>query len=156
MTHLRQFFPLFLGKLRSDDTIASIMDVNLLAAQLQEVMQLYAELRRDYDALRADYEALLATTQELIAERDQLQQQVAELRATNKQRRGGVRSVFWCQVRVRRGITGSGKQNNGLAGSNVSARKVINGETRASPAGHLLFNCRNLIRRPNTVRSMPS
>ncbi len=32
-------------------------------------------------------------------------------------------------------------------------RKVINGETRASPAGHLLFNCRNLIRRPNTVRS---
>ena len=52
------------------------MDVNLLAAQLQEVMQLYAELRRDYDALRADYEALLATTQELIAERDQLQQQV--------------------------------------------------------------------------------
>ncbi len=98
------------------------MDVNLLAAQLQEVMQLYAELRRDYDALRADYEALLATTQELIAERDQLQQQVAELRATNKQRRGGVRSVFWCQVRVRRGITGSGKQNNGLAGSNVSAQ----------------------------------
>ncbi len=44
-------------------------------------------------------------------------------------------------------------ENNGLAGSSVSARKVINGETRASPAGHLLFNCRNLIRRPNTVRS---
>ncbi len=67
--------------------------------------------------------------------------------------RGGVRSVFWCQVRVRRGITGSGKQNNGLARSNVSAHNVINGEARASPSGRLLFNCRNLIRRPNTVRS---
>ena len=61
------------------------MDVNLLAAQLQEVMQLNTELRRSVDVLRADYDALLATTQELIAERDQLRQQVAELRATNKQ-----------------------------------------------------------------------
>ena len=61
------------------------MDVNLLAAQLQEVMQFSTELRRSFDVLRADYDALLATTQELIAERDQLKQQVAELRATNKQ-----------------------------------------------------------------------
>ncbi len=37
--------------------------------------------------------------------------------------RSGVRSVFWCQVCVRRGITGSGKQSNGLAGSSVSAQR---------------------------------
>ena len=58
---------------------------SLSPAQLQEVMQLNTELHRSVVVLRADYDALLATTQELIAERDQLKQQVAELRATNKQ-----------------------------------------------------------------------
>ncbi len=61
------------------------MDVNLSAAQLQEVMKLNEQLRRDCEVLRCDYEALRAATQQMVDERDQLKQQVEELRATNKQ-----------------------------------------------------------------------
>jgi transposase len=61
------------------------MDVNLLAAQVQELMKLKEELQRNYDSVRCDYEALRAATEQVIEQRDQLQQQVEELRVTNKQ-----------------------------------------------------------------------
>ncbi len=48
-------------------------------------MKLNEELRRDCEVLRCDYEALRAATQQVSDERDQLKQQVEELRATNKQ-----------------------------------------------------------------------
>ncbi len=61
------------------------MDVTALEAQLQQVMKLNEELRRNNDTLRHDHESLLRSTQTLLEDRQKLEQRVAELEAANKQ-----------------------------------------------------------------------